>query len=553
MACYAGVEDEGMELEPRAGARKLRNNASDNVPVIGAGIRIQGMGEAKYRRRARAHYNQITIANAVKWAALRPSADVFDFTDADLIVDWAKEEGLGIRGHTLLWGNFLPDWMNQSLGRQGVEDAAWEHIDAVVSRYRGDIEHWDVINEAVDAGGNLRNDLYFWSMGPGYIAEAFRRAHQADPDAKLAYNDFGIEFPGPKQDGVYDLVESLLDDGVPVDEVGIQMHTRPGDWASGAIDVDDLRGAIARFGSLGVDVYITELDVRLDELDGSVADPLQLQRDVYQAVGAACYAEPACRGVTTWGFTDKHTYAPEATPLVFDTNYRKKPAFHGLSAGLAGDPAPSFAVWDSACPIPGADFCEPMESATFSELTKVQVAGGSVSLTNNAYRGASALQADLPTAGSTRRAYASKQLSGLGSEIWTRVYLYVPSASASHFTAMAMDEPGAPYWGVSMGSRNDGRTFLRVAGSPATSVAGVQFPRDRWACFEMRVSVANSGGSTELFLDGASVLHINDVDTQFAGDYGTIKTGVMYTPANGGAVTVRADELAVGQTRLGCD
>ena len=424
------------------------------------------------------------------------------------------------------------------------------HIRRVVRRYRGQIDHWDVVNEAIDAGGNMRqNNLFWWSMGDGFVSRAFRDAHREDPAAKLAYNDFDIEHAGPKQDGVFELVESLLDDGVPVHEVGIQMHANPAEWASGAIDESDLRDAIRRFGSLGVDVYFTELDVRLDQIGGSLEQRLALQKVIYHAVASACHAEPACRGVTTWGFTDAHHYLPNAMAMPFDENYDPKPAFEGLHNGLMGLPVDTPRT--TSCPLPGSVFCDPLESDTFPDLTKVHVAGGTLELTEDAYLGESAARAYTAPASQTRRAYVSQQLQDLGSQIWTRAYLYVPGSSARHFTAMAMDEPGAPWHGVSLGSATDGRAFIRVAGSPARRALGPQFPRNRWVCVEMRINVANSGGSAELFLDGQSRARVTNVDTQMSADYGTIKAGIIYAPSSGGAVEVRVDELASDpQTRL---
>ncbi len=533
----------------------LQDNANPNLPVVGAAVRAVPLSTQPYRDHLHDHYNQVTVENALKWEALRPTPDTFVFDDADTIIDEAEANGQSVRGHTLVWEVNLPAWLNDSLGPNGVRAAMLDHITTVVGRYEGRVGHWDVVNEAVDAGGNLRPNVFYRAMGASYIADAFVAAHAADPTAKLTYNDFGVEIPGLKQDGVVALVGDLVDAGVPIHEVGFQMHAHPYDWANGRIDQADLREAIARFGALGVDVYITELDVRIDELGGASSDMLAMQRDVYHNVAAACHAEPACRGVTTWGFTDAHTYIPSGQPLPFDSDYQSKPAAQGLREGISGHAAAAVApYWDSVCPIAGALFCDPLESPTLYGLGKVLVAGGAVESTSDVYRGIRAVRAVTPTAAGTRRAYVERRVGGDIDEgqVWTRAYLYVPASAPNDFTAFAFDETHAPHYGVSFGIHTDGRTFLRTGGPSPRRAYGPQFPRDEWVCLEMRVKVAQSGRA-DLYLEGARVATITGRNTRFGSDYGTVKAGIIWAPSNGAPIEVLTDELAVGRTRLGCD
>lgn len=550
--CAEDGDDADFEAMPRLGSNRLKDNASPNIPVIGATVDADGLDIRKYRNRHRAHYNQATVS--LKWEQLRQDPVVYTFADGDRVVDQAEANGQSVRGHTLVWEVNLPAWMNQGLGANGVRDAMLEHIDTVVSRYEGRIAHWDVVNEAIDAGGNFRPNLFHWAMGDDYVADAFWAARAADPNAKLTYNDFGLEVPGLKQDGVLALVADLGAAGVPIDEVGFQMHAHPYDWMNGRIAVDDLRDAISQFGALGVDVYITELDVLIDELPEPETQRLQVQKRVYRNVAAACFAEPACRGVTTWGFTDAFTYAPHARPLPFDDNYSGKPAKNGLRDGLAGaSPQTVAPYFDTACPIDDSLFCEPFESPTLFGLGRIIVGGGSVEPDGAGYRGATSLRVDAPSAAGTRRAYAQRRVRpdiGEG-DLWTRVYLYVPASSPNNFTAFALDETHAPYHGVSFGVHTDGRTFLRTGGPSPYRSYGPQFPRDEWACFEMHISIGNSRGA-ELFLDDQQVGNITGRDTRFNSKYGTVKAGVIWSPSNGAGIEVLGDELAVSRTRFGC-
>ncbi len=545
--------------EPAAalGSNRLRDLASASVPVIGAAVRrAQLVPGSQYATALARHYNQLTPEVALKWEVLRPTQATFQFADADALVAFAEANAQSLRGHTLVWEVSLPAWMNDSLGANGVRNAMLTHIATVVGRYSGRIAHWDVVNEALTSGGTYRDNVFSRAMGPGYVAEAFHAAHAADPTARLAYNDFAIEAPGLKQDGAFNMLRDLRNAGVPVHEVGIQLHTSPYDWANRRITVTQLRDTIRRFGTLGLDVFITELDAPINQLSGSEASRFDIQRQVYLAVAAACYAEPACKGVTTWGFTDAYTYHPaNAKPLPFSSAYAVKPAADGLADGLLGQPSPAFTQpWSTSCwGLPGALFCEPMESDTFHGLTRVHVGGGETAmLTSGAYRGALAGRMTAPTASVVRRAYVERRVNGVGTTVWTRTHLFVPTTSPNNSTAIAFDEPQAPFYGVSAGLDENGRTFLRVAGNPAIRALGPTFPRGRWVCAELRVRVADSGGEAELFLDGTRAALIQNADTRFPSGYGTFKAGIIWSPAGGAPAETRVDELVVSATRPGC-
>ncbi len=545
------------DVETLLGSSRLRDFASSNVPVVGAAVIVApATSNPQYAAALATHYNEVSPEVALKWEVLRPSPVEYRFGDADALVSLAEASGQSVRGHTLVWEVNLPAWLNDTLGPTGVRDAMLTHIDTVVRRYSGRIAHWDVVNEALTSGGTYRNNVFLRAMGPSYISQAFVAAHAADPTAKLAYNDFAIEFPGAKQDAAFAMVRDLRAAGVPVHEVGIQLHTRPTDWVNGVITTQMLRDTIRRFGSLGVEVYITELDARLDQLSGPDNFRLEVQRQVYWNVAAACYAEPACNGVTTWGFTDLHTWLPAGSkPLPFDSSFVAKPAADGLASGLLGLAAqPVTRTSDTSCfGLSGALFCDALESDSLYGWGQVRQAGGQVaSLATGAYRGLRAVRATTPTAPATRRGYVEKRVNGTGTTIWSRARLFVPSTSANDLTMFTMDEPLAPYFGVGVGMDATGRVILRVAGTPATRVLGPTFPRGRWVCAELRIQVADVGGQAELFLDGSRVGLLQNVDTLFASGYGTVKAGIIYAPPAGTPAEVRADEIVVSATRPGC-
>jgi len=208
-----------------------------------------------------------------------------------------------------------------------------DHIATVAGRYSGRVGSWDVVNEALNEDGTLRGSFWLQTLGPSYIADAFRFARQADPDAKLFINDYNVEGQNAKSDGLYNLVSDLQAQGVPIDGVGLQGHLIVGQTPG------DIQANIARFAALGVEVRITELDIRMTlPVDDA---KLAQQADDYRGVIDACLAVPGCTGITTWGFTDKYSWIPgffdgQGAALPFDENYNPKPAYDALHAALAG-------------------------------------------------------------------------------------------------------------------------------------------------------------------------------------------------------------------------
>ncbi len=276
----------------------------------------------------------------MKWETVQPERGRFDFGPADEIVDWARERDKRVRGHALVWHVQNPKWLEDAeMTRDTAIALLREHITTVMRHYRGRVQEWDVVNEAVeDDRGALRDTVWLRLIGPEYIELAFRFAREADPDAKLVYNDYGAEGSGIKADGVLRLLQRLLQRGVPVDAVGLQGHV-PTDRIPG------FERTMARFAALGIDVLFTEVDVRVAVGgDGRPRDGERALRDQagrYATLARACVALPRCRGFTVWGVDDAHSWVPQAYPgfgaaLPFDGDLRAKPAFGTLRDALAG-------------------------------------------------------------------------------------------------------------------------------------------------------------------------------------------------------------------------
>jgi endo-1,4-beta-xylanase len=328
-------------------AAPLRTSATAHGLFVGTAVNMTPFrNEAIYSETLRREFNLLVAENAFKFDALHPARTTFNFTDADALVAFAQANGMAIRGHTLVWHSQIPAWLaSGSFTRDEVIAILRDHIMTVVGRYRGKILAWDVVNEAIDdATGQLRtSSFWFQRIGPEYIAMAFQFAHEADPDAILYYNDFEAEGAGAKSDGVFNLVSGLVSQGAPIGGVGWQMH-KINPFRITAAN----RTNAQRLGALGLEVSITEMDIRIQL--PSDAQTLQQQALGYGDAVTFCLTEPNCAAVVMWGFTDKFSWIPGVfngfgDALIFDMNYQTKPAYAAMQSVLeAGQTPPDFTL-----------------------------------------------------------------------------------------------------------------------------------------------------------------------------------------------------------------
>lgn len=275
------------------------------------------------------------------WATTRGEDGDYFFLPADLTVNYARVHDQALTGMFLVWDFELPAWVTDlaETGDAGALGAVFdEHITTTVARYRGEMDAWVVVNEAIwgpDETGDaaeLAQTIWLDVLGEEYIERAFQVARAADPDAILLYNETGAEALGEKSDFLHAMATDLLARDVPLDGIGLQFHID----AASPPDLADVRANLERFGALGLEVHITELDVSLANLPGSEADKLETQAQLYVGVLDACLAVPECRAYTVFGFSDRYAWDElgDASPLLFDADYRPKPAFHAIQAAL---------------------------------------------------------------------------------------------------------------------------------------------------------------------------------------------------------------------------
>jgi GH35 family endo-1,4-beta-xylanase len=289
-------------------------------------------------------FNSLTPENAMKMEPIHPRESQYNFGRADSIVNYAFALGLKVRGHNLCWHEQVPDWMFKDEGGNDVTKEVLlqrlqEHIHTVVSRYKGKIYAWDVVNEAISNNPQeyLRNSPWYRICGEDFIKAAFIYAHATDPNAVLFYNDYDTERP-EKRERVYRLLKSLLDQGVPVQGVGLQGH-----WSIDDPSGKNLRDAIERFSSLGLQVQITELDMSVYPIHSKGSFPPGVLTPELEALQAQRYTDlfhifvqyaSVISGVTFWNVTDRHTWLDQFPvrgrknfPLLFDMEGEPKAAY----------------------------------------------------------------------------------------------------------------------------------------------------------------------------------------------------------------------------------
>ncbi|GAA0592747.1 endo-1,4-beta-xylanase [Streptomyces crystallinus] len=305
---------------PRAHAAEstLGAAAAQSGRYFGTAIASGRLGDSAYTSIAGREFNVVTPENEMKIDATEPQRGQFNFTAGDRVYNWAVQNGKRVRGHTLAWHSQQPGWM-QSLGGGTLRQAMIDHINGVMSHYKGKIAQWDVVNEAfADGSSGARRDSNLQRTGNDWIEVAFRTARAADPAAKLCYNDYNVEnWTWAKTQAMYSMVRDFKQRGVPIDCVGFQSH-----FNNDSPYNSNFRTTLQSFAALGVDVAITELDIQ-----GASAT-------TYANVTNDCLAVPRCLGLTVWGVRDTDSWRSEQTPLLFNGNGGKKPAYTAVLDAL---------------------------------------------------------------------------------------------------------------------------------------------------------------------------------------------------------------------------
>ena len=323
----------------------LKDYYKDYFP-IGVAVSPRSLTDSAQQQMILEQFNSLTPENAMKMRPIHPQENMYNWRDADAIVNFAQAHNMRVGGHNLCWYKETPDWIihdkdGKLVSKEVLLSRLKEHIYTVVNRYKGKIYAWDVVNEAVADGGDepLRNSVWYQICGEDYIFKAFKYAHEADPKAVLFYNEYGTESP-VKRERVYQLLKKMLDAGIPVNAVGLQAH-----WSVNNPSQEALIASIKRFSSLGLKIQITEMDISVyanpygDITDADFTpEREQKQADLY-AMAFKVFREykQYISGVTFWNVSDKNSWLDNFPvrgrknyPLLFDQNLRPKKAYQGV-------------------------------------------------------------------------------------------------------------------------------------------------------------------------------------------------------------------------------
>ena len=303
-------------------------------------------------------FNSITPENSLKWMFIQPSPNYFDFTVADKYVNIGIKNNMHIVGHALVWHSQLADFMQNIESKVEMNKHFENHIYTLVSRYKEKIDAWDVVNEAFNEDGSMRQSIFYKLLGKNYIEKAFKLAHDADPNVDLIYNDYNL-YKKEKRDGVIKMVKQMQSKGIKIDGVGVQAH-----WSLNHPSLNEIEQIILDVSKLGIDVMFTELDISVlpspwDQVGAEVSQnfsrfegdakmnpfPKKLPKSI-QIKLAKRYKDifrlfikhsDKISRVTFWGVMDKHSWLNDWPikgrtnyPLLFDRNYQSKKAYDAL-------------------------------------------------------------------------------------------------------------------------------------------------------------------------------------------------------------------------------
>ncbi|OUL22562.1 endo-1,4-beta-xylanase [Nostoc sp. 106C] len=327
------------------GQTPLKQRAASKGLIYGADCGTLNLQSDPELAKVVARECAMLVAGFLKWNLIRPSADSFNFKRGDWFAKFARQQGMLLRGHTLVWHESLPSWFKETVNHQNAQQLLTQHIQKVLRHYAGQMHSWDVVNEAIDPkdgrSDGLRNTPWLKYLGKDYIEYAFRLAAEVDPKALLVYNDFGIEYDTPqheaKRNAVLKLLERLKSRGVPIHALGIQSHLE----ANGnKFNPKKLQTFLSRVADMGLKIMITELDVIDKKLPLDTRARDRFVAATYEDYLGAVLQEPAVITVISWGISDRYTWLSEffrradgaaVRPLPLDANLKPKLAWNAIA------------------------------------------------------------------------------------------------------------------------------------------------------------------------------------------------------------------------------
>lgn len=340
-----GVSGDPLLYIPTTSLQDLANFPIGNIVSAG---RLASASEADFRTILNTDYNSITAENDMKMNNIFIGPDTFDFSDGDVIVTYAKANGMRVHGHALVWhpDYAIPDWLENFAGTDEEFEAQIEnYVKTTVEHFAEEkdangnsiVTGWDVVNEYFD-GGNIRSSLFTQRMGQNYIEKIFQWAREADPDVKLFYNDYNIAGETNKRSAILAMVTSFQNNGIPIDGVGMQMHLGLA-WPS----LQEITTAITDVTNSGLMVHISELDIQVnsnEDITSLTLERAQEQELFYNHVSSeynSIVPTDKQYGITIWGMRDQDSWRYDGGTdwlLLYNSNFDFKISHRGFADGL---------------------------------------------------------------------------------------------------------------------------------------------------------------------------------------------------------------------------
>ncbi|MBP5451148.1 MAG: endo-1,4-beta-xylanase [Treponema sp.] len=278
----------------------------------------------------------IVSENSMKWSNIRPKKTFWNWNDVDKIVEFGQENKISIKFHTLFWHNQNSSFLSSMKTKEEATEMMDEHINTIMERYKGKIAYYDVVNEMFEEDGSFRKTIWYNLMGEDYIEHALRTARAADPDAKLYLNEYNNENLGnAKADAMFNLIKKFVDEGVPIDGVGMQLHLA----TDLPFDKEAIRANVKRYADIGIDVSFSEVDVRMPDKKSQDESEIKKQEEIYTALVDIAKTEPNVKTFIVWGLSDKDTWVPGTfpgygSPCLYDRAMNKKPVYQAIKETL---------------------------------------------------------------------------------------------------------------------------------------------------------------------------------------------------------------------------
>ncbi len=307
----AFADEPGVDI---SGKGSLKAHAGKRGLMAGCAVGARQLPDEAFQKLVAEQYDLVVSENSMKFGPLSPKPGEYNWTDADALVDFAEKHKIKVRGHNFVWHAQLPVWFKSTATKDNAKKIMVDHINTVAGHFKGKIQSWDVVNEAINVKDGmpdgLRKSPWYELIGPEYLEIAYHTARKADPHAKLTYNEYGIENDSEddakKRAATLALLKRFKANGTPIDALGIQSHIHAG---TGETYGQGMRELISGAQELGLDVYLTEFDVN----DDGVQDDDPAARDkavaaVYKDYLDVALESKAVKAVVTWGVSDRYTW-----------------------------------------------------------------------------------------------------------------------------------------------------------------------------------------------------------------------------------------------------